>query len=324
MSQTHNETNGKEIKWLEKFSQDMDEAEPEFIDAMPIEDVRAELRSSGTNVEEFHERIAKTLGIEKLKTEDDLADIPKKDFYEWWADLFIRLSPLKVAAVVCVPLFLTLLLLLQPYLKPEVKILIAQSYKTINAKEIPLNDHKLNKIFEFQWEKKSRLLAFSSSDRHGDAYRAFGAGLSWGRQFLSKGRKKTPVYEFLSPGWPDNSDTELDKWSDKPQWASYFWMGQSCFVIEVALCLPDSEVSKNFWNQQILVLDKILKDFEERAKKAEDDVEFVKSRLVSVKSLLENMDRGSPERSQRRKISEELDSLRFHLSPRYIPQTEKN
>jgi hypothetical protein len=66
MLQTIDELNRKALAWLEQFSQELD-ADPDVIDAMPIEDVKAELRALGVDVEGFHTRLARTLNLAKVK-----------------------------------------------------------------------------------------------------------------------------------------------------------------------------------------------------------------------------------------------------------------
>ena len=59
MPQTLN-SQQKAMAWLERFAQAVD-ADPEIIDAMPIEDVRAELTALGADGKGFHARLARTL-----------------------------------------------------------------------------------------------------------------------------------------------------------------------------------------------------------------------------------------------------------------------
>ncbi len=66
MAQPHNESDRQAMDWLDQFSRALD-ADPDVFDAMPIEEVRAEVRALGADVEEFHTRLAKPLSIAKLK-----------------------------------------------------------------------------------------------------------------------------------------------------------------------------------------------------------------------------------------------------------------
>jgi hypothetical protein len=66
MLQRQNKNDRKAIAWLEQFSQELD-ADPDIIDAMPIEDVRAELRALGADVKGFHAKLGNTLRLAKLK-----------------------------------------------------------------------------------------------------------------------------------------------------------------------------------------------------------------------------------------------------------------
>ncbi len=60
MSLKQNKINPDAITWLENFSEELD-ADPDIIDAMPIEDVREELRKMGADVRGFHAKMKKTL-----------------------------------------------------------------------------------------------------------------------------------------------------------------------------------------------------------------------------------------------------------------------
>jgi hypothetical protein len=66
MSQPSNEKDRQAMAWLERFSRDLDE-DPDMLETLPIEEVRAELQALGANVEGFHARLAKTLRSAKLK-----------------------------------------------------------------------------------------------------------------------------------------------------------------------------------------------------------------------------------------------------------------
>lgn len=66
MGQPHNDHDRQAMAWLEQFSLDLD-ADPDMLDALPIEDLRAELRTLGADVEGFHARLARTLRGAKLK-----------------------------------------------------------------------------------------------------------------------------------------------------------------------------------------------------------------------------------------------------------------
>jgi hypothetical protein len=60
MLQPPNEHNRQAIVWLEQLSRDLDE-DPDMLEALPIEEVWAELQALGANVKGFHARLAKTL-----------------------------------------------------------------------------------------------------------------------------------------------------------------------------------------------------------------------------------------------------------------------
>ena len=65
MSQPSNEKDRQALAWLNQFSREMDAA-PDMLDAMPIEEVRAELQALGGDVEGFHTKLTKTLRRAKL------------------------------------------------------------------------------------------------------------------------------------------------------------------------------------------------------------------------------------------------------------------
>ncbi len=67
MSKADNEMNREAFAWIENFCEEM-ASDPDIIDAMPIEDVRKELRDMGADVEGFHSKLAKTLASSALKS----------------------------------------------------------------------------------------------------------------------------------------------------------------------------------------------------------------------------------------------------------------
>ncbi len=66
MLQRQNENDRKAIAWLEQFSRELDAA-PDLLEALSIEEVQAELRGLGADVEGFHGRLARTLRRAKMK-----------------------------------------------------------------------------------------------------------------------------------------------------------------------------------------------------------------------------------------------------------------
>lgn len=69
------------IEWLQQFTQEMD-ADPDLIDTMPIEDIRAELRRAGAD-DAIHVKLAKTLQATKHKrTSKPLVEQIALEFWE--------------------------------------------------------------------------------------------------------------------------------------------------------------------------------------------------------------------------------------------------
>ena len=66
MSQSLNEDDRQAITWLDQLSREL-EADSDILEALPIEDVRAELRTLGADVEGFHAKLANTFRRVKLK-----------------------------------------------------------------------------------------------------------------------------------------------------------------------------------------------------------------------------------------------------------------
>jgi hypothetical protein len=60
MTDSQIKTNKEAADWLTRFSRDLD-SDPDVIEAMPIEDVRTELRALGADVQGFHKRVANLL-----------------------------------------------------------------------------------------------------------------------------------------------------------------------------------------------------------------------------------------------------------------------
>lgn len=56
----------KTQRWLNQLSLDLDKT-PDLVDAMPIEDVRAELTASGIDMKKLHSRLARTLALTKIQ-----------------------------------------------------------------------------------------------------------------------------------------------------------------------------------------------------------------------------------------------------------------
>jgi hypothetical protein len=94
MSRTTQERNHSAITWLKQLSQTMD-ADPELVDAMPIEDVRAELRARGANVTDFHVRLAKTLILAQLtRVQHTMIKWMSELFQPQWAGQFATAADL--------------------------------------------------------------------------------------------------------------------------------------------------------------------------------------------------------------------------------------
>jgi hypothetical protein len=54
------------MAWLDQFSRELD-TDPDMLEVLPIEELRAELQTLGADVEGFHVRLDKILSIAKLK-----------------------------------------------------------------------------------------------------------------------------------------------------------------------------------------------------------------------------------------------------------------
>ena len=65
MTDSQTKTNKKAADWLTRFSRNLD-SDPDVIEAMPIEDVRTELRALGADVQGFHKRVANLLHPEPV------------------------------------------------------------------------------------------------------------------------------------------------------------------------------------------------------------------------------------------------------------------
>ncbi|MDM8542665.1 hypothetical protein QUF90_16445 [Desulfococcaceae bacterium HSG9] len=68
MTDSQTKTNKKAADWLTRFSRNLD-SDPDVIEAMPIEDVRTELRALGADVEGFHNRVVNLLHPEPTAPE---------------------------------------------------------------------------------------------------------------------------------------------------------------------------------------------------------------------------------------------------------------
>lgn len=89
MALTHNDSERQAVIWLKRFSQTLD-ADPEIIDMMPIEDVRAELQAKGLDVEGFHATLRKRLRKAKLdRVKDALIQWISPVWQPQWAGQFV-------------------------------------------------------------------------------------------------------------------------------------------------------------------------------------------------------------------------------------------
>lgn len=211
------------------------------------------------------------------------------------------------AVAACLVLFLNFYI-------PPVENLIAESYKTAFTQEMTFRHDNLGKVLSFPWEKSGQAYGFSPSGQPDPGSRAFGSGLWSGSQELPKLKKTTPMPDFLSSKWKDETGTKANNWSETP-WAHYFSMGQWCFLLR-AVCMSDTDILPAFWDQQNLILKQIQKHFEKNG----EDARIVSQRLGNIKSVLEKLNRNSPGKKQRRKIASELAMLIEYLSPQRIPE----
>lgn len=77
----HDETGRKALAWLERFAREWD-ADPDIIDSMPIEEIQAELRDMGADVEGFHATLAKTLSASQFRYgRSDLQELLADELY---------------------------------------------------------------------------------------------------------------------------------------------------------------------------------------------------------------------------------------------------
>lgn len=161
------------------------------------------------------------------------------------------------------------------------------------AQKPSFENNNLSEILYLHEKTDTDHLGFDAGNRDAPAYRAFGAGMWVGVQTLKirtpevSRSPKTVAPAFLSPGWPDNPETEPDKWAEMPEWAAYFEMGRWCFLLQV-ICLSGTEMTDEFWKEQRYILHQIQKDFTEHARKTEEDAMFVNDRLRKISAVLEN------------------------------------
>jgi hypothetical protein len=183
-------------------------------------------------------------------------------------------------AVCCILLFVLFQLHSLPHL-------IDESYQSLSP-NISFNSD----ILKFPWEKSDNTyMGFTPSEQSDPACSAFRSGMSSGRQ-------------KLFPEKPDKSDTGK-KWSELPEWSSYFRLGQYCFLLR-AVCMSESNVPREFWEQQSDITDRLLQEDFSGDKKLPE-------KLKKIREILNKTN--SPGKIQRGIIADTLDGLISHLSP---------
>ncbi|QTA86293.1 hypothetical protein [Desulfonema magnum] len=207
---------------------------------------------------------------------------------------------------------------------PSLPRLISKSYETAFIENIRFSPDDLRKRPVLPWQEPGRYYGFASSDRYAPANRAFGAGLWQGSQAMTKGEKALTLPEFFSPGWQGSGDhMEEDEWPDTP-WAVYYSLGRWCFLVQ-AVSLSDEEIPHEFWEKQRKILGEMRKAFYNlpdtfKDKRADKIIEKV---LARIESDLKTPEGTFPGKKKRQAIAFQTEHLIKYLSPRHIPQREK-
>ncbi|OQX05216.1 MAG: hypothetical protein BWK80_52505 [Desulfobacteraceae bacterium IS3] len=187
---------------------------------------------------------------------------------------------------------------------PNTGELLADAYQTAIEQHLTRGQS-----FDFP-RKKDQVYGLTPSSQHHPRYRAFAAGLWAGSQELkAQGAESMP--DILSPAWQGDSTVKAEKWTDT-QWAVYYRTGQWSFLLG-NVSLSDTDVPKDFWENQRDISDRLRKDFAAVSGRSEEEIRILNERFESVASILAHPDSISPGKKQ--KIARETERLINYLSP---------
>ncbi|KPA09442.1 hypothetical protein MHK_010358 [Candidatus Magnetomorum sp. HK-1] len=202
------------------------------------------------------------------------------------------------AAWLPVPICIMLLwVFINPITDPS---LLEQSYHIAQSKQ---TSFKYNK-------NESNELSFASTHRSNPEYRAFTAGLWQGKNDLIKTSTGEKIPDVL---YPDNGHKSLERWSDIQAYSFYYQTAKWCFLTNTCY---DSEVffSETFWEMQLSIVDKLLKDFNQTTYHSNEDKRIILKSLNTIKSILMASNNFHLSKKQRRLIRNEAFILIKHFS----------
>lgn len=311
------------IRWLEKFSQELDD-DPDIIDIKPIEKVREELGSAGADNKNFHKRYAEIVGITGSEKVSGSSSERKTMFVSGWkklaagfADLFdfsiifFKYKPVTsflIAGVCLFSLFLSYQYLQNTYFPGsesalltknghsktgELEALVTESYELFYAHLNTMNHQQLEDQIKIPRDTPERIYGFTPSDQKNPALLSLNFGMLMSRQEMLQKLSFMDISEEI----PIEKKAELSKF------VTYYRMGQWTFLLQVA-CLSDIDIPKSFWDQQKEVVEKMLTVFSEN--------KSIISDLEQIRSILENVEK--PGRIQRRIMVDRLNSILGFLS----------
>lgn len=279
MIRINKETDPEVIKWIEQVCNDLDN-DPNI---MPIDDVRKKLRAMGADVEGFHERIAKTLGVPKLRSEHDIPSDWKTRLISSIKDFFIIPKPYAICmtTIMCL-IFLFLVHKILTY--DPLENLISKSYDMVLTDKAFFKNSNLNRVLRIPGDD-DRTLGFGSPKQDDPAYLALRAGMLSAREKLSE---------------PDGAKKE--DWSS--EFVRYFHTGQWAFLMR-AVCLSDVDIPKEFWQQQRIIITELSEGFPENDK--------INAEFGKIKSILEESE--VPNKIRQQRLAYQIESLIEFLSP---------
>jgi len=191
----------------------------------------------------------------------------------------------------------------------NIETLIARSYQADAVQEMKFEDLALNLPSKFS----EQAFGLAPGGRHSPESRAFGAGVWSGTQEIRASDSETTVSvmpDILSTKWKEGPDISADDWRET-SWNMFFHAGRWCFLLR-ALCLPETEIPRELWEKQQIILEKIQKEL---AKQTGTEAQVITATLGRIGQDMEDSAPDSPDESRREKIASDLENMIIYLMP---------
>jgi len=158
--------------------------------------------------------------------------------------------------------------------------------------------------------KNSSSLAFNSNNKISPINSAFGAGLFIGKNQLGKFDNIVTLPEFLSPKIFQQNST---KWNETP-WSVFCEIGRWVYIINY-ICHSETIIPENFWKEQKITLNMILKNIELQDINREDK-EFIKKTFAKIDDQIQKIVKnGNAGKNELQEIIQQIEFILYQFTP---------